>query len=119
MVNKHRIIKSMKPAEAFSLLADSKRQKVLCQLYRKNGLTSVDELAFDIGSNADEDVKSAKFELVHNHLPRLEDHGAIEYDNRSGDIVLTDFGRELKSLLDTAVNLEKTLNEKKKRKHRK
>ena len=38
--------------------------------------------------------------LVHNHLPRLADHDIIEYDQRSGDIVLVATDTELDSLTD-------------------
>ncbi|WP_254768783.1 DUF7344 domain-containing protein [Salinilacihabitans rarus] len=38
--------------------------------------------------------------MVHNHLPRLADYGIVEYDLRSGDVVVAAGFSDVESLLD-------------------
>ncbi|NKE37342.1 hypothetical protein GWG54_16265 [Natronococcus sp. JC468] len=81
--------------EAFAVLSDSDRQHVLEELLETEGRTTVgvlaDQLAARRKNRADElDREHAEVRLVHNHLPRLADHGVIEYDRESGEVVLVD-----------------------------
>ena len=97
--------------EAHEILADTDRQHILYRLSEDDGLTTISDLSqqivscSDIPEESDKPFERVKIRLIHNHLPRLEDHGVIEYDTRSGDVVLTDVERA-KSLLNTAEELE-------------
>lgn len=92
--------------EIYHLLGDPTRRYLLYQLQR-TGQGNVEALATHIatverGGDVDPDDASQRvyLELVHNHLPRLADHGVLEYDLRSGDVVLADGFSELEPLLE-------------------
>lgn len=81
-----------------SLLSDPIRRHVLT-LFRERRVWPVTELAAEIAARqrgrTPEDVPSdvverTQVELVHNHVPRLADHGILEWDSRSGDVVRSD-----------------------------
>lgn len=81
-----------------SLLSDPIRRHVLA-LFRERRVWPVAELSAEIAARkrgrAPEDVSSdavqrTQIELVHNHVPRLADHGILEWDSRSGDVVRSD-----------------------------
>jgi predicted transcriptional regulator len=97
--------------EACNLLSNTDRQHILHELIESDGVSTISDLAQRIASFSeaseenDMTLKRAKVSLVHNHLPRLEDHGVIEYDTRSGDVILTDAG-EVGPLLNTVEELE-------------
>lgn len=83
---------------ACSLLSDPIRRQVLA-LFRERRVWPVDDLAAAIVARehdrqpadvSTEDVERTQIELVHNHVPRLADHGILEWDSRSGDIVRSD-----------------------------
>lgn len=76
-----------------SLLADTDRQHIIVELLENGGRSNVGVLSQQLAArqrnDADElELERAKLELHHNHLPRLADHGVIEYDQRTGDVVL-------------------------------
>lgn len=100
----------MDTSKVFSLLADLERQYVLLELFEGPETTTVEKLSHQVAARADAesyiDAESIKIRLVHNHLPRLSNHGVIEYDRSTGYIELTDVGEELKSILDAANNVE-------------
>ena len=82
----------MNTADAFALLANPARRHVLRTLLETSA-TTIDDLAERLAGAPNVDGRSidrTKIELVHDHLPRLEDHGVIEYDDRNGDVVLDD-----------------------------
>lgn len=93
----------MDPTEALSLLASSERRHVLAELGEGGG-TTVEELSQQIavgdGERSSKGVEYIKIQLVHIHLPRLEAYGAIEYDDRTGDVQLTHTGEWLKPILE-------------------
>ena len=75
----------------------------------KNRRGTIDELSKRLtlweAETTNDDVSKGDREriaisLVHNHLPRLADHNIIEYDQRSGDIVLIAPSTELASLAE-------------------
>lgn len=89
----------MNTAEAFTLLADTDRRRVVAALLETE-TTTIDALSerladarqqddTDAESDADR-IERVKIGLVHDHLPRLAEHGVIEYDARNGDVVLED-----------------------------
>lgn len=97
--------------EACNILADADRQHIIYELVENDGLSTISDLSQQIASCSetseenDTALKRAKISLVHNHLPRLEDHGVIEYDARNGDVVLTNADR-VEALLNATEELE-------------
>ena len=97
--------------EAHEILTDTDRQHIIYELIENDGFSTISDLSqqiascSDIPEESDKTIEDVKIRLIHNHLPRLEDHGIVEYDTRSGDVVLTDVERS-KSLLNTTEELE-------------
>lgn len=92
--------------EIYHLLGDSTRRYLLYQLQR-TGRGNLEAVASHIatveceGEDTLEDARQRVFlSLVHNHLPRLADHGVLEYDLRSGDVVLLEGFSDLEPLLE-------------------
>ncbi|RKD94674.1 DUF7344 domain-containing protein [Halopiger aswanensis] len=92
---------------ACSLLAESKRRYLL-YLLAEDGEENIEDLITQITAwehelPVDAIEKEARqrvyVTLVHNHLPRLADYDIVEYDLRSGDIVLAEGFEDIKPLL--------------------
>ena len=100
----------------YSLLGKSRRRYLLYQLLdREHG--NVEELSLQIAAWEAEDSMEAVDEefrqrvyvsLVHNHLPRLADHGVVDYDLRSGDVVKRDGFADLEPILEQFRQTEST-----------
>ncbi|ELY42104.1 DUF7344 domain-containing protein [Natronorubrum sulfidifaciens] len=93
---------------ACSLLAESERRYLLYELATHRG-ANLEDVVSQLAawehdtqpSQVDSERKQRLYiSLVHNHLPRLADHGIIEYDLRSGDIVLSNGFDDIKPLLE-------------------
>ncbi|OVE83121.1 DUF7344 domain-containing protein [Natronolimnobius baerhuensis] len=93
---------------ACSLLSESKRRYLLYLLAEtqegniENLITQItaweyDQQATDINKETRQRVYVS---LVHNHLPRLADYDIVDYDLRSGDIVLDEGFDDIKPLLE-------------------
>lgn len=101
----------MNTQDVHEILANVDRRHILNELFKNDGITTISDLARRLADHSETRVETnkalenAKIRLVHNHLPRLEDYGIIEYDSRSGDVVLT-ASEARKSLLDSAEELE-------------
>lgn len=84
--------------QAFDLVASVHRRQVLRYLleepdqpvYLEELITHIDQKS-DVSDTA----------LAHQHLPKLDDAGVIEYDHRSGAVRPTETVEDLKPLLDT------------------
>ena len=44
--------------------------------------------------------------LIHSHLPKLEDNGIVEYDDRTGDVVVSDGFDEVRETVRQAREME-------------
>lgn len=96
----------------FAALANRRRRYVLYCL-RDHDQAQVEDLAVQITAWEEdcpipeapvEDVERVRSELVHSHLPKLEDYDLIEYDPRSETVRYT----YPPSLLEEAVELSAT-----------
>ena len=93
---------------ACSLLAQSERRYLLYQLAEREDVRLEDVVtqiaAWEHDERAgqiDRDTRQRVYvSLVHNHLPRLADYEIIDYDLRSGDVVLTDGFEDVRPLLE-------------------
>ena len=68
--------------ERYTLLADPHRQRVIECLDRSSDELGIETLADRIADRTD-DRDRILLSLHHNHLPRLDDHGIIEYDHET------------------------------------
>lgn len=93
--------------EAYEAIADEDRRHIISTLLDSELVATVDELMDAIGA-ATTDSESLRLKLYHQHLPKLEDVGLIEYDWRSGDVVLAADPARLRDVLD-ALEGEDTL----------
>lgn len=83
---------SMDPADAFEAVGNSRRRQALLALDRAGDQVAAGDLAVQIGAIehgvepteiAGDDRTSVYVTLVRNHLPRLDELGAIRYDDRA------------------------------------
>ncbi|WP_254530368.1 DUF7344 domain-containing protein [Natrinema gelatinilyticum] len=90
----------------YELLSESRRRYVLYYLF-DNDHASIDRLASQVAaweqnvsieSVSDEQRKSIVVGLLHNHLPRLEEHDVVTFDQRRGDVHR---GRRFEALTST------------------
>lgn len=100
--------KSARMEAACSLLAAPERRYLLYQLADR-GDAPLDDLVTQIAAWKDETTPAAVeretrqrvyVSLVHNHLPRLADYDIVDYDLRSGDVVVTDGYEDVEPLLE-------------------
>lgn len=92
----------------YTLLGE-RRRRYLLYLLEDDDYGNVEELALQIAAWEREEPitavpeparRSVHVSLVHTHLPMLADHAVVDYDLRSGDVVIDEAFGELKSLLD-------------------
>jgi DNA-binding transcriptional ArsR family regulator len=98
----------------FGALAHQRRRYALYYL-RDNERVQTDELACQIAA-WERDVPTDEVpaevsdrvhaELVHSHLPKLEDYSLVEYDQRSGDVGYTYPPSVLDDVLKLAASIE-------------
>lgn len=93
---------------SYSLLGE-RRRRYLLYLLDEADYATLEELALRIAAwetEAPVDAvpesarRSVHVSLVHHHLPLLADHAVVDYDLRSGDVVLGEAFDELEALLD-------------------
>lgn len=69
----------------FEVLADKRRRLVLHHLAEDQS-AELDELVDSVCDSVESDPPDVSAALHHNHLPRLDDAGILEYDSRSGSV---------------------------------
>lgn len=79
------------------LLADEERRHTLCILSETDGPISLSTLATKVASRSlrqpaesirRDEREDREIALYHNHLPRMEDHGIVEFDTVERTVVL-------------------------------
>ena len=101
-------------SRVFGALAHQRRRYVLYYL-RENEQVGTDELADQVAAwersvpvdevSADA-AERVHVELVHTHLPKLEDYGLVDYDQRNGDVRYTYPPSVLDDVLKLAADIE-------------
>lgn len=81
------------------LLANSRRRYVL-QYLLNNEHGNAEKIASEIAPREEGDIREIQISLVHNHLPRLADHGLLEYDHRSGDFVRSTGFEDIRTIVE-------------------
>lgn len=69
----------------FSALSDPHRRKLLVSLMRTDSrdVLSIPDAVYE----GETDLETLQVELVHVHLPMLEEHGFVDWDRRTKDVV--------------------------------
>lgn len=82
--------------ERFSLLADPHRRIVIDRLNGASSEVTIEALADHViaqlndgALEIDDERRRTLFALHHNHLPRLDDHGVLEYDPAAGTVTVS------------------------------
>lgn len=93
----------MDTSETFQLLTAPSRRTTIKLLAENDGVATLEYLSEQITAQQPNTCpNTTRITLYHHHLPKLEKKGAIEYDARSGDVVLTEAGEKLYSMLQLA-----------------
>lgn len=83
------------------MLASVHRRRTLLTLRRDNPRGT--------GELADRDDRTTEIELVHVHLPRLEDAGYVDWDREDGTVTRGPQFAEIEPLLEVLVENRETL----------
>lgn len=96
--------------EAFGILENERRRLVLELLQQEeDGTSTLSDLAERIaavengierGAISSDQRKRVYIGLYQRHLPKMDDAGVVDYDQRAGDTTLTEAGAELYAYLD-------------------
>lgn len=82
--------------EILELLTDPSRRQLLCELDDQTLLHESNLSGVDTGT-----ALSFQTAMHHNHLPKLDESGVIDYDRRAKTIVKGPAFEEVKSVLDS------------------
>lgn len=100
------------PSVAFRVLANEQRRFLLYLLVEHDGSAPADELVArlagtDVDATADSGLPGRVHRrMYHNHLPRLAEHGVVEYDRDADTVSLTEVGEALEPYLEFAKGRE-------------
>lgn len=90
-------------ANGFGALGHAVRRRVLA-LLADRGVSNRSEIAEELATDpavSAEEADRLNVSLHHNHLPKLDDCGYVEYDVRSGDVALWRAPEEVESELES------------------
>lgn len=99
---------------AFTLLSDSRRRHLLYRLADGGSMTT-EELSLEITAwerdipveaVREDDRKQVETTLVHAHLPRLADHGVLETDSETREVVTAERFAEIRPFVERARSIE-------------
>lgn len=91
---------------SYDLLSHGYRRRILYAL-REDGTATAGELADAVLAAGLADARDrALAALVHTHLPKLDDHGVVEYDRDDGVVALTDSVSRLEPFLEVTARRE-------------
>lgn len=98
----------------YTLLSDPRRRHLLYCLRDGSQMTTEDlslEIAArerDVSTEAvrEDDRKRVETTLVHTHLPRLVDHGVLEVDSETGDVVTAERFADIRPFVERARTIE-------------
>lgn len=88
----------------FEVLKNERRRSVLDLLERNGGRATLSELSeriaarengIDRGEITSDQRKRVYVGLYQRHLPKMDELGAVDFEQRSGDVILTDIGEQL------------------------
>lgn len=88
-------------APLFDALAHRRRRRVVAYVADRNGETTLDAVAEHLCDDCGEDRERVRVSLHHRHLPKLDDLGVLDYDDRANvvrPLALSDLATELLSL---------------------
>ncbi len=94
----------------YGMLSESRRRYVL-YYFLENDHANIESLSLQIAAWSqdvtvdaitEEMKESVTTSLIHSHLPKLEDHGLIEYDGRTGDVIVADGFDEIRTTISRA-----------------
>lgn len=92
----------------FRGLADEDRRHIIYSLLQSDGGTAtVSGLTQEIATQSN-DREQVRLRLYHCHLPKLKELGIVDYDWRSGDVVLTEGAKTLRPVLEAPTDEEET-----------
>lgn len=84
----------------FRVLADRGRRHIIDALLTSDDrIVTLSDLTQEVAAQCD-DREQVRCRLYHHHLPKLKKAGIVDYDWRSGDVVLTANTDDLRPLLD-------------------
>jgi DNA-binding transcriptional ArsR family regulator len=94
---------------AFAVLENERRRNVLEFLQEEDGASTLSDLAELIAARendvdrealSSDQRKRVYIGLYQRHLPKMDDAGVVDYDQRAGDVTLTETGAALYEYLD-------------------
>lgn len=87
----------------YGLLSKHERRVIIREVVDSEGPTTMESLVTAIVTHvSDHDERSARLRLHHVDLPKLDEVGVLEYDSRTGDVMLNEDCDDLAKYLDVA-----------------
>ncbi|WP_254543999.1 DUF7344 domain-containing protein [Halomarina pelagica] len=99
------------PDTALGLLSNARRRSVVKTIAANGGMATrqalvkaivEDETGESIADAKTGCVQEAHISLYHCHLPKLSQHGIVDHNRETGEVVLSDDGEALKAAVETA-----------------
>jgi len=100
---------SLSRDETFEMLSNRRRRYILHYLHDTEGSATLSDLAEQVAAWENDtrirDISASERKTVYTslqqfHLPKMDETGAVEFDQRAGEVVITDAARELDVYLE-------------------